>query len=118
MKKTLLGILICGSTLSALAQDSNVKTTTTTTSTAHKYYYYPESNVYFDEVTGNYWYQDKGATQWTKTQTLPATIIVEKTQQNLVPFDGDEPWKNNMKDVKKYKTKKNGAVKIKMKDKE
>lgn len=117
MKQTLLSILVCVFTLSALAQDSTVKTTTTTT-TANKYYYYPESNVYFDETTGNYWYKDKGATQWTKTETLPTTIVLEKKQRNLMPFIGEEPWRNNREDLKKYKVKKNGRVKVKMKDNE
>lgn len=117
MKKIFLSILISGSILSASAQDSTVKTTTTTTTTAHKYSYYPSVNVYFDESTGTYWYLDSGATTWTKTQTLPATIVVEKTPQIPLDYTGEEPWKDNAADIKKYKVKKNGSIKIKMKDK-
>src|SRR5258708_16376595 len=113
MKKVLLSILICGSILSASAQDS---TTVTTTTTTHKYYYYPSSNVYYDETSGNYWYQDKGATTWTMTKTLPPAVVVEKTQHVPIVYGGTDPWKNNTADIKKYKIKKSGKVKIKTKD--
>jgi hypothetical protein len=117
MKKIFLSILICGSILSAAAQDSTVKTTTTTTTTTpHKYSYYPSTNVYFDGSTGTYWYLENGADTWTKTQTLPATIVVENTPQIPLSYTGEEPWKDNAADIKKYKVKKNGSVKIKMKD--
>lgn len=119
MKKILLSLLVSGSMLFAIAQDSTTKTTTTTTTTAHNYSYYPANDVYFDESTGNYWYKDKGSSSWTMTQSLPATIIVEKTSpKHPIIYKGDEPWKNNSADVKKYKTKRNGTVKIKMKDKD
>ena len=119
MKKILLMVLVCGSILSASAQERTTQTTTTTTTTAHKYFYYPASDVYFDQATGNYWYHEKGSDTWTMTQTLPSTIIVEKTSpQYPIKYTGNDPWKNNMADVKKYKVKKNGTEKIKMKDKE
>lgn len=118
MKKTLLLMLICGAMLSASAQDSTNSTTsnntsTTTTTTAHKYYYYPSANVYFDEATGNYWYKDNGATDWTEAQTLPSSVTVDNTQRYALDYNGSEPWQNNATDIKKYKTKGNGAVKIK-----
>jgi hypothetical protein len=122
MKKILLSLLVCGSILSVSAQeDSTTKTTVTTTTTAtpHKYSYYPSSDVYFDQLTGNYWYHDKGSTTWMMTKTLPSTIIVEKTAPQFpITYTGDDPWKNNGTDVKKYKMKKNGTVKVKMKDKD
>ena len=119
MKKILLSLVLSVSILSAIAQDSTTKTTTTTTTTARNYSYYPANDVYFDESTGNYWYKDKGAASWTMTQSLPATIVVEKTSPKYpIMYKGDEPWKNNSTDVKKYKTKRNGDVKIKMKDKD
>jgi hypothetical protein len=117
MKKILLGILLCGGILTASAQVNTTNTTTTTTTT-HKYYYYPSSNVYFDESTGSYWYQDKGTTQWTKTQTLPSTITVEKTSEEPMTYSGTDPWQNNNSDVKKFKIKKNGTVKMKTKKKD
>jgi hypothetical protein len=115
MKKSLIGILLCLSILFVSAQDSTTHTTTTTTTT-HKYYYDPSSNVYFDQSTGTYWYQDKGSTEWSKTQSLPSTIIVDKTQQVPIDVSGSDPWKNNTADIKKYKIKKNGTVKIKTRD--
>lgn len=119
MKKILLSVLVCGSILSASAQEPTTQTTTTVTTTAHKYFYYPASDVYFDQATSNYWYHEKGSSTWTVTQTLPSTIIVEKTSpQYPINYTGNDPWKNNMADVKKYKIKKNGKAIIKMKDKD
>ncbi|MDB5200495.1 MAG: hypothetical protein JWO92_2458 [Chitinophagaceae bacterium] len=111
MKKILFLLLICGSIFSASAQT----TTTTTTTTTHKYYYYPTSNVYFDELSGNYWYWDNTSSAWSMTQTLPATITVVETQRYPVTYTGDDPWKNNAADIKKYKSK-NGKEKVKTRD--
>lgn len=122
MKKILLMMLICGGVLSASAQDStnndNMSTTTSPATTTHKYYYYPSSNVYFDEATGNYWYLDNGATNWTEVQTLPTTITVDNTARVPLEYNGDEPWKNNASDIKKYKVKDNGSVKMKTQKKD
>jgi hypothetical protein len=118
MKRILLGMLICGSTLTTLAQDSSTNTVTTTTTTSgHKYVYYPSENVYFDNQTNTYWYQDKGSQQWTKAQTLPPAIVVDKAGQQELMVNGANPWINNAADIKKYKVKKDGTVKIKMKEK-
>jgi hypothetical protein len=96
--------------LSASAQTNDSTTITTTTST-HKYYYYPSSNVYFDESSGNYWYQDKKGSNWSMTKTLPTNITVEKTDRYPLDYSGTDPWKNNTADVKKYKERRNGTVK-------
>ena len=117
MKKIFLGILICGSALTTFAQDSTTNTVTTTTTTGHKYVYYPSQNVYYDNASNTYWYQDKGAENWTKAQSLPPTIVVDKAGQQEIMIDGTNPWANNAADIKKYKVKKDGSVKIKMKDK-
>jgi len=109
MKKILFLMLISGSMLTASAQ-----VTDSTTTTVHKYYYYPSSNVYFDEASGNYWYKDN-TSKWSETQTLPTTITVEKTPRYSLKYNGTEPWKNNAADIKKYKVKKNGTVKMKTK---
>jgi hypothetical protein len=50
------------------------------------------------------------------TQTLPSTITVVETQRYPITYKGDDPWKNNKADQMKYKTKKNGKVKMKPKD--
>lgn len=111
MKRLLFLMMLCGTIYSATAQT----TTTTTTTTKHKYYYYPSSNVYYDDATGNYWYWDDSGSQWSMTQTLPTTITVTKTKRYPVHYMGDDPWKNNAMDMKKYKVKKNGTVKAKSK---
>jgi hypothetical protein len=113
MKKILFLILVCGTVITASAQTTDSVTTTTTT---HKYYYYPSSNVYFDEASGNYMYWDQSTSQWSTTQTLPATITIEKTTRYPIHYSGNDPWKNNLADMKKYKVKKNGVVKMKPKD--
>ena len=116
MKKIFFLILICGSAIFASAQTTD-STTTTTTTTTHKYYYYPSTNVYWDEATGSYWYWDKSTSSWSSTQTLPATITIDKTTTKYpIEYAGNDPWKNNMADLKKYKVKKNGVVKMKPKD--
>lgn len=112
-------MLICGGMLSASAQDTtNMPTTTSPTTTAHKYYYYPSSNVYFDEATGNYWYKDNGAADWTQVQMLPSTITVDSITRVPLEYTGDEPWKDNASDIKKYKVKGNGSVKMKTQKKD
>lgn len=109
MKKILLALLVCGTMFSASAQTT---TTTTTTTTTHKYYYYPSQNVYYDDATQNYWYWDNGTSQWSMTQTLPTTIVVEKTTRYPVTYKGDDPWKYNAADMRKYKSK-DGKEKMK-----
>ena len=120
MKKILFLGLICGGMLSASAQDTTnnannnaMNNTATTTTTTHKYYYYPSSNVYFDEATGNYWYQANGSTDWTEVQTLPTTVTIDQTTRVPLEYTGDQPWKDNASDIKKYKVKGNGEVKLK-----
>jgi len=118
MKKVIISMLVCGAMLSATAQDSTgtsnptTTTTTTTTTTAHKYFYYPSTNVYTDEATGNYWYWDKANSKWMMTQTLPTTITLDQTKYP-VEIQGNDPWKNNDADIKKYKVKGNGEIKVK-----
>ncbi len=120
MKKILLMVLICGGVLSASAQDTTnpMPTPTSPVTITHKYYYYPSSNVYFDEATGNYWYKVNGATDWTEVQTLPTTITVDNATRVPLEYVGEEPWKNNASDIKKYKVKGNGSVKMKTQKKD
>ena len=82
------------------------------------------SDVYFDESSGNYWYWDSGTSQWSMTQTLPTTITVVEKQRYPITYKGDDPWKNNAADLKKYKSKngkekmKGSGTKVKSKDKQ
>jgi len=126
MKKILFLTLICGSILSVSAQVVPVPppvtaapevTTVPTTTITHKYYYYPTSNMYYDESTGDYWQHDNTSGQWTQTHTLPATVTVEKTPKYPITYTGtdNQPWKDNASDIRKYKVRKNGTVKIKKK---
>ena len=103
MKKILLGTLISITTLVTSAQVSD---TANTKISSHKYYYYPKSNVYFDQVSGNYWFWDKTSSQWKMTTTTPSGVILLKDNRQPLSYRGDEPWKNNAADMKKYKVKK------------
>jgi hypothetical protein len=112
MKKTLIALLLCGSIFSATAQDTT-RVTVTTTTTSPKYYYYPSTNLYFDEVSGNYWYWDNGTSAWSMTKTLPATIsVTETTQRYPITYVGTDPWIDNADHISKYKMK-DGKEKIK-----
>jgi len=99
-----------------LSASAQVTDTVSTTTTVHKYYFYPSSNVYYDEATGSYWFWDKSSSQWVTAQTLPSAVPLIKTPQYSLNYNGIEPWKNNAVDLKKYKVKKNGKVKMKPKD--
>ncbi|HEU5051903.1 MAG TPA: hypothetical protein VFT78_02255 [Hanamia sp.] len=80
----------------------------------HDYYFYPSQNVYYDKATGNYWYKETPtSTTWTETTTLPSTITVTNEQSYPIHYKGEEPYKNNTADLKKYKVKGNGTVKMK-----
>lgn len=94
----------------ASAQTSESTTTTTTT---HRYYYFPESNVYYEPDAKFYWYYDESVTKWIRGQQLPGAVVVAKTPRYIVRYNGDDPWKNNDADIKKFKVKKNGEIKIK-----
>lgn len=107
----LFGLLVSTLGLTAMAQNETMSTTTTT---MHRYYYYPTTNIYYDDVTGNYWYYDDPTTKWVIVKTLPTTITVTKTSPKYkIVYNGDDPWKNNAADMKKYKVKRNGKIKSK-----
>lgn len=105
-------LLISTLGLTAMAQNETMSTTTTT----HRYYFYPSTNVYYDDVSGNYWYYDDPTTQWVVVKTLPSTITIAKAPRYHVTYNGDDPWKNNAADLKKYKVKGNGKIKTKPMD--
>ena len=110
MKKILLALSVSVMSICAMAQTTE-KTTTTTTTTTHKYYYYPDANVYYDQSKKDYWYNS--GSDWTEVQALPSTVVIEKSAPRyMITYHGDDPWKNNALDLKKYKSKK-GTVKAK-----
>ena len=107
MKKIMLAACLSFSICNAMAQ------TTTTRTTRTKYYYYASSNVYYNPETTEYWYYDSPRTAWTEVKTLPATITVMDNDRNTIYYSGTDPYANNPADIKKYKVKRNGTVKIK-----
>jgi hypothetical protein len=120
MKKMILlmGILSAlGFSNEAAAQDTVVTTrthrTVTTTHNRTRYFYYPESNVYYNVESGDYWYYDTPGSRWTTVRALPSTIVVEKTPRYTVYYNGADVYKENPEHAKKYKVKKNGEVKVK-----
>jgi hypothetical protein len=117
MKKIILVILVVVGSVALQKASAQVnQSTTTTTTTTHRYYYYPEANVYFDPDAQSYWYYDQPETKWITTRNLPGTIQVKKTPRYIVRYNGTDPYSNNAEDVKKFKIKRNGSVKVKTND--
>ena len=87
-----------------------------------KYWYYPSQNVYYNETSTDYWYYDAGTSKWVMARTLPTTYtpIVDGTTRYEIMYKGDADlwptiWKENSTHKVKYKVKKNGTVKTKIK---
>ena len=108
MKRILFGLLLLFVTVTKLtAQTTDVKV---------KYWYYPSHNVYYNETTADYWYYDGTNAKWVFTKDLPVTYtIVEKDTRYPIYYTGTDIWKYNKKHKVKYKVKKDGTVKTKVK---
>lgn len=114
MKKVIAVLLLvfCLGNYSQAQTDSTVTTTTTTkTTTSTKYFYYPEANVYFNETTNSYTYYDPLTSTWISNTKLPGTFSVnDKSERNLIVYNGKEIWKDNAKHKKEfYKAMKKAA---------
>jgi hypothetical protein len=81
-----------------------------------RYYYYPETNVYYNTVTGDYWYYDEPSTTWMTVRALPSTLTINDNDRYVLMYDGTDVYKENAVHKKKYKVKKNGEIKEKPKD--
>ena len=108
MKRILFGLLLLFVTATKLsAQTTDIKV---------KYWYYPSQNVYYNETSGEYWYYDGTSTKWVYAKQLPTTYtIVEKDSRYPIMYDGTDIWKYNKTHKVKYKVKKNGTIKTKVK---
>lgn len=111
-----MALVVIGSVAVQKASAQVTQSTTTTTTTTQRYYFYPEENVYYNPDAETYWYYDQPQTKWVMTKTLPSTIQVHKTPRYIVRYNGTDPYSNNSEDLKKFKIKKNGTIKEKMKD--
>jgi hypothetical protein len=112
MKRILFGLMLLFVTATKLsAQTTDVKV---------KYWYYPAQNVYYNETTSDYWYYDNATKTWEMGKTLPATYtpIVEGVTRYPIYYKGSDVWKLNNSHKVKYKVKKNGTVKTKVKPNE
>lgn len=113
MKKIILGLsLILGgallSTVYAQASQSQNQTRV-------KFFYYPSSNIYYNEATSEYWYNN--GSQWVLVKNLPGTIVIEAhPAKYTVYYNGTDVWKDNDTHKTKYKIKKDGTIKVKPKD--
>jgi hypothetical protein len=105
MKKIILGLVLLFALGSAM--DANAQRV--------KYYYYPSTNVYYNTVSGDYWYYDDPTTTWMTVKTLPTTIAVDDNDRYVIYYTGTDVYKQNMEHKKKYKVKKNGEIKEKPK---
>src|ERR1044071_3481714 len=77
-----------------------------------RFYYYPSNNVYYNVTDKEYWYYDEPTTKWVEVQTLPATIVVQKTPRYTVYYNGPDVWKDNDTHKKKYKANKKDVKKM------
>lgn len=121
MKKICFIIIAIAISIPLCAQVTSSQTTPpkanpTFTPGTHKYYYYPSTNVYFDKITGNYWYKDDpSATTWKRTGTLPSTFKPGKGPRYKLNYKGIYPWKNNKEDIIRYKVNQNKKPDVKKK---
>lgn len=130
MKRIIFGTMLLfafGSTMNAIGQTTGQTTTTTTVTSdqntnanhmRYKYYYYPSisatsSDVYYNTVTGDYWYYDTPSTTWMSVKTLPSGYTVDDNSKYVVYYNGNDVYKDNPMHKKKYKVKKDGTVKSK-----
>lgn len=112
MKRIFIVVLLVSGSVFVMKASAQTNTESTTTTT-HRYYFFPDANVYYDPDAQFYWYHDEAVDKWIRQQSLPGTIVVKKTPRYIVRYKGDDPWKNNVEDLKKFKVKKNGEIKIK-----
>ena len=117
MKKILFLCLVVFMGFSAMAQEPATAATSTTTDAGRvKFFYYPSSNTYFNEATSEYLYYDEASSTWLTVKQLPTTVVVEPTAMKYaVYYNGNEIWKENPAHKTKYKVKKDGTVKEKVK---
>jgi hypothetical protein len=109
MKRILFGLFLLFVAVTKLsAQTTDVKV---------KYWYYPSQNVYYNETTADYWYYDGTTSKWVIGKTLPATYapVVEGNTRYPIYYVGSDIWKYNKNHKVKYKVKKDGTVKTKIK---
>lgn len=104
MKRIILGLLF----LFAVAMQVSAQKEST------KYWFYPAQNVYFSDVTGNYWFYDESRTEWVEASRLPAWLTMTDTDTRYeIVYKGTDVWKQNKQHKIKYKVKKDGTVKMK-----
>ena len=88
------------------AQSANSPTQSTDT-TRMKYEYYPDANIYYNDVSRNYWYYDSASSQWQSAAQLPSSYSInERSKKNSFYYNGGDVWKDNAKHVKTYGNKK------------
>jgi len=81
-----------------------------------KYWYYPAQNVYYSDVSTTYWYYDQPTLKWMEVKALPPVIKLADTDVKYeVFYKGPDVWKMNPDHKIKYKVKKDGTIKQKIK---
>jgi hypothetical protein len=113
MKRIFLALSLLfalGTSIRAFAQQPVPQPVTKETRTT--FYYYPQSNIYYNPGSTEYWYYDDVSATWTQVKELPTTIVLTKTPRYTVYYNGSDVWKDNAEHMKKYKGKK-GETKAK-----
>ncbi len=105
MKKVLIGFLLLFTLATKVsAQEREV--------TQVKYWYYPAQNIYYNDVSGDYWYYDVPSQAWITVKTLPTTYTITPTDERyVVYYNGPDVWKANKQHKVKYKVKHGKATK-------
>ena len=121
MKKSFLSLLtlflISVSVNAQVTNEPNPMAHTPSTQPENNYWYYPSQNVYYNDAGKSYWYYDKSAAKWQTATTLsnPYMPLTDADTRYKVSYRGNDVWKGNATHKMKYKVKKNGTVKTKMK---
>jgi len=110
MKKVIFGLLLLFAVTTKLSAQ-------TTGEAQIKYWYYPSQNVYYNDATGDYWYFDNGTTKWVSSKTLvaPYVAVLPTDTKYQIMYPSPEIWKANVNHKVKYKVKKDGTIKTKVK---
>ncbi len=109
-------VLVAATNVNAQAINPNPMATTPATQPENNaYWYYPSQNVYYNQASKSYWYYDKSTTKWASGNQLANTYSPVSDKDTRYRVTGKDIWKSNATHKTKYKVKKNGTVKTKMK---
>ncbi|PWE32011.1 hypothetical protein DDZ14_12400 [Maritimibacter sp. 55A14] len=60
---------------------------------SYRYFYYPSSNVYYNEISGYYYYLD--GSRWRRDRRLPRHYRLNRAERRFLRYRGDRPFDHN-----------------------